>query len=59
MWTLILLIHAGALSGKDSAALTTVNFKTQAACMQAGAKTAELVRLTVKEARFVCVENEK
>lgn len=56
-WVLILFIHAGVLSGKDSMALTAIGkFQSEAACKAAGAKTDTLVTLTTKQNRYVCVE---
>ena len=58
-WILVLFVHAGVLSDKDSMALTNVpGFKSEAACQAAG-KTAEaLTKSTTKNTRFVCIKQE-
>lgn len=57
MWTLILFVHAGILSGKDSMAITNVEgFKSQAACVAAGKESESLVKRTTKDLVFTCVE---
>lgn len=56
-WVLILFVHAGMLSDKDSMALTNVpGFTTEAACQSAGKQSEVLVRRTTKEVKFVCVK---
>ncbi len=58
-WILVLFVHAGMLSGKDSMALTTVpGFKTEAACQAAGKASEALTKTTTKETRYVCVKQE-
>ena len=59
MWTLVLFMHAGMLSDKDSMTSTVVpNFKTEAVCMAAGKQSASLVKGTTKELKFVCLKQE-
>lgn len=56
-WVLVLFVHAGVLSGKDSMALTNVaGFKTEAACQAAGKASEALTKTTTKDTRFVCVK---
>lgn len=58
-WVLVLFVHAGMLSDKDSMALTNVpGFKTQAACEAAGKTTESLTKSTTKSTRFVCLKQE-
>jgi hypothetical protein len=58
-WILVLFVHAGMLSDKDSMALTTVpGFKTEAACQAAGKASEALTKGTTKNTRFVCVKQE-
>jgi hypothetical protein len=58
-WILILFVHAGMLSEKDSMALTSVSgFKTEAACQTAGKQSEALTKRTTKEVRFVCVKQD-
>jgi hypothetical protein len=58
-WILILFVHAGVTSNADSMAITNVpNFRTEAACLQAGARAEELVKRTTKSVRYVCVKQE-
>jgi hypothetical protein len=58
-WVLILFVHAGMLSEKDSMAITTVSgFKSEAVCMTAGKQSEALVKRTTKEVRFVCVKQD-
>lgn len=58
MWTLILLVYAGALSNGDSVALTNVpNFRSQQACQVAGQQATSLTSATYKETKYVCVLN--
>lgn len=56
-WVLVLFVHAGVLSGKDSMALTNVpGFKTEASCQAAGKASEALTKTTTKDTRFVCVK---
>jgi hypothetical protein len=56
-WTLVIWIHVGMLSDKDSMALTTVpNFKSEAACETAGKHSESLVKRTRKEYKYVCLK---
>ena len=58
-WVLVLFLHAGMLSEKDSMALTTVpGFKTEAACQTAGKQSEALAKRTTKEVKFVCLKQE-
>jgi hypothetical protein len=58
-WVLILFVHAGMLSEKDSMAITTVSgFKSETVCMTAGKQSEALVKRTTKEVRFVCVKQD-
>ena len=58
-WILVLFVHAGMLSEKDSMALTSVpGFKTEAACQTAGRQSEALTKRTTKEVRFVCVKQD-
>lgn len=56
-WVLILFVHAGMLSDKDSMALTNVpGFASETACQAAGKQSEALVKRTTKEVKFVCVK---
>ena len=58
-WVLILFVHAGMLSEKDSMGITSVpGFKTEAACLTAGKTSEALVKRTTKDLKFVCVKQE-
>ncbi len=58
-WILVLFVHAGMLSEKDSMALTSVpGFKTEAACQTAGKQSEALAKRTTKEVKFVCVKQD-
>ncbi len=58
-WVLVLFLHAGMLSEKDSMALTNVpSFKTEAACLAAGKQSEVLAKRTTKEVKFVCLKQE-
>lgn len=58
-WVLVLFLHAGMLSEKDSMALTTVpGFKSEAACLVAGKQSEALGKRTTKEVKFVCLKQE-
>lgn len=58
-WVLVLFIHAGMLSDKDSMAVTSVQgFKTEAACLTAGKQSEALGKRTTKEVKFVCLKQE-
>jgi hypothetical protein len=55
---LVLFLYAGSFSKGDSVALTSVpGFATEAACMAAGDKSQALVKNTLKDARFICVQS--
>lgn len=58
-WVLVLFVHAGMLSDKDSMALTNVSgFKTEASCQAAGKVSEALTKNTTKNTRFVCLKQE-
>lgn len=58
-WVLVLFVHAGILSDKDSMALTNVaGFKTEASCQSAGKAAEALTKSTTKNTRFVCLKQE-
>jgi len=58
-WVLVLFLHAGVLSQKDSMAMTTVpGFKTEASCQAAGKTSEDLGKRTTKEVRFVCLKQD-
>jgi hypothetical protein len=58
-WVLVLFLHAGMLSEKDSMALTTVpGFKTEASCLAAGKASEGLGKRTTKEVKFVCLKQD-
>jgi hypothetical protein len=58
-WILVLFVHAGMLSDKDSMALTTVpGFKTEASCQAAGKASESLTKSTTKNVRFVCIKQD-
>lgn len=58
-WILVLFVHAGILSEKDSMALTAVpGFKSESACQSAGKQSETLTKRTTKEVRFVCVKQD-
>lgn len=56
-YILVLFLHAGMLSDKDSMALTTVpGFKTEADCQTAGTASKALGKGTTKDVKFVCLK---
>lgn len=58
-WILVLFVHAGMLSDKDSMALTSVpGFKTEASCQAAGKAAEPLTKSTTKNTRWVCLKQE-
>lgn len=58
-WILILFVHAGMMSDKDSMGITNVpGFKTEAACIAAGKASDALVKRTTKDIKFVCVKQD-
>lgn len=58
-WVLVLFIHAGMLSDKDSMAVTSVpGFKTEAACLASGKQSESLAKRTTKEVKFVCLKQD-
>ena len=58
-WILVLFVHAGMLSDKDSMALSNVpGFKTEAACQAAGKSAEVLTKSTTKNTRWVCLKQE-
>lgn len=57
IWILILFAHAGAMSDKDSMALTTVEgFKSEQACVAAGNQATKMASMTTKVIKFTCVK---
>ena len=59
IWILIVFAHAGAMSDKDSMALTNVSgFKTEAACIAAGKEAAKMASMTTKVIKYTCVKAE-
>ena len=57
MWTLILMIHAGAFSHNDDVSLQVVpGFSVEATCMAAGTKAKALDKGTVQVFEFTCVQ---
>ncbi len=58
-WILVLFVHAGMLSDKDSMTLTSVpGFKTEASCQAAGKSSEALTKSTTKNTRFVCLKQD-
>ena len=58
-WVLVLFVHAGMLSDKDSMALTNVpGFKSEATCQAAGKSSEALTKGTTKNVRFVCIKQD-
>lgn len=58
-YILVLFLHAGMMSEKDSMALTTVpGFKTEASCLAAGRQSEALGKRTTKDVKFVCLKQE-
>jgi hypothetical protein len=58
-YILVLFLHAGMLSEKDSMALTTIpGFKTEASCLAAGRQSEALGKRTTKDVKFVCLKQE-
>lgn len=57
VWILILFVHAGILSGKDSMAITDVKepFLREVDCNEAGKKAEALTTGTTKNVKFVCL----
>lgn len=54
-WVLVILVHAGMLSPKDSMSLVQIPMQTQDLCEQEAKKVSQLTHKTVKEARWVCL----
>lgn len=58
-WVLVIMVHAGMLSSKDSIAVTNIQgFKTEFACMQAGKASTALGKGTTKDVAYVCLKQE-
>ena len=53
-WILILFAHAGPWSDKDSMALTTAIFNTEAACVAAGEQAKKMSNNTLKVVKYSC-----
>lgn len=56
-WVLILFIHAGVLSEKDSNSMTTTVFATEQHCEAAGKAAAKMVQLITKSVKYTCVQS--
>jgi len=56
IYILILFAHVGALGDGNSNAITTAEFNNKDTCMAAGQAATKIVRGTVKEITFVCVQ---
>jgi hypothetical protein len=55
MWTLVLLVYAGALSDSDSVAITNVpGFFSQQECIVAGDESKKMVGGTKKVLQYKC-----
>ena len=58
-WILVIFVHAGILSDKDSMALTNVpGFKTEASCQAAGKAAEALTKTTTKNTKWVCIKQD-
>lgn len=58
-WVLVLFVHAGILSGKDSMAITNVpGFNSEASCLAAGKAATALTKNTTKDTVFVCLKKD-
>lgn len=58
MWTLVVLVYAGALAKGDSVTLTHIpNWQSEQACVAAGSALKPLVSGSFKELKFVCIKN--
>jgi hypothetical protein len=53
-WVLILWLHAGAWTDKDSMALATQQFATKELCDTAGKNAVKMTNGTVKTGKYVC-----
>jgi hypothetical protein len=59
-YVLVLFVYAGVLSKGDSVALTNVpGFKSEVLCEEAGKSSVNLAKGTYKDAKFVCLKQEK
>ena len=59
-WVLVLFLHAGMLSEKDSMALTNVpGFADRKQCEAAGRASVEAFGTGTKRAAYVCVEQKR
>jgi hypothetical protein len=57
MWMLVILVYAGAMSGGDSVAITSVgSFQKEETCIVAGDKVKKLESGTFKVIRYSCVK---
>lgn len=56
IYVLILFAHVGIMADGNSNAITTHEFSGKTTCMAAGNAAKALVKGTVKEISFVCVE---
>lgn len=59
-WILVIFVHAGILSQKDSMALVTVpGFNSDVQCQKAGKESENLGKSTTKDVKFVCLQRSK
>lgn len=56
IFVLILFAHVGPLGDGNSNAITTQEFTSQERCQAAGQAAKQLVRGTVKQIEFACVQ---
>ena len=58
-YILVLFLHAGILSEKDSMAVTHIpGFKSEASCLAAAKQSMVLGQRTTKEVKFVCLKQD-
>ena len=57
-WVLILFMSIGAMSDKDSMALTSVPMANEQVCHAAGRTATEAFGKGTKSAKYVCVRNQ-
>lgn len=53
---LILMMHVGPIGKGNSNALTTAEFSSKEACIEAGESATRMALSTVKEIKYVCVK---
>jgi hypothetical protein len=54
-WILILFVHVGMMSDKDSNSLTTAVFASEIACNSAGEAAKKMASGTTKVIKYTCV----